>query len=84
MALVTTLIAEQTNLQPGEIVWYGLDVHLYLNHIMQAKEQMLRDPRPFPTLKVKRHAATLFDYRIDDFELENYDPHPHIPAPMAV
>ena len=84
MALVTTLIAEQTNLQPGEIVWYGLDVHLYLNHIKQAKKQVLREPRPFPTLKVKRHAASLFDYRIDDFELENYDPHPHIPAPMAV
>ena len=84
LALVTTIIAEQTNLQPGEIIWYGLDVHLYLNHITQAREQVLRDPRQFPTLKVKRHAATLFDYRIDDFELENYDPHPHIPAPMAV
>ena len=84
MALVTTLIAEQTNLQPGEIIWYGLDVHLYLNHIKQAKKQVLREPRPFPTLKIKRHAATLFDYRIDDFELENYNPHPHIPAPMAV
>ena len=84
LALVTTLLAEQSNLQPGEIVWYGLDVHLYLNHISQAKEQVLREPRPFPTLKVKRRATTLFDYRIEDFELENYDPHPHIPAPMAV
>ena len=84
LALVTTLLAEQTNLQPGEIVWYGLDVHLYLNHISQASEQVLREPRPFPTLNVKRRATTLFDYRIEDFELENYDPHPHIPAPMAV
>ena len=84
LALVTTLLAEQTNLQPGEIVWYGLDVHLYLNHITQAKEQVLREPRPFPALKVKRRVTTLFDYRIDDFDLENYDPHPHISAPMAV
>ena len=84
LALVTTLLAKQTNLQPGVIVWYGLDVHLYLNHISQAKEQVLREPRPFPTLNIKRRAATLFDYRIEDFELENYEPHPHIPAPMAV
>ena len=84
LALVTTLLAEQTNLQPGEIVWYGLDVHLYLNHISQAKEQVLREPRPFPTLKIKRRATSLFDYRIEDFDLENYDPHPHISAPMAV
>ena len=84
LAFVTTLLAEQTNLQPGEIVWYGLDVHLYLNHISQAKVQVLREPRPFPTLKIKRRATTLFDYRIEDFDLENYDPHPHIPAPMAV
>ena len=84
LALVTTLLAEQTNLQPGEIVWYGLDVHLYRNHISQAKKQVLREPRSFPTLTIKRRATTLFDYRIEDFELENYDPHPHIPAPMAV
>ena len=84
LALVTTLLAEQTNLQPGEIIWYGLDVHLYLNHISQASEQVLREPRPFPTLNIKCRAATLFDYRIEDFELENYDAHPHIPAPMAV
>ena len=84
LALVTTLLAEQTDLQPGEIIWYGLDVHLYLNHISQASEQVLREPRPFPTLNIKRRAATLFDYRIEDFELENYDAHPHIPAPMAV
>ena len=84
LALVTTLLAEQTNLQPGEIIWYGLDVHLYLNHISQAKEQVLRVPRPFPTLNITRRATTLFDYRIEDFNLENYDPHPHISAPMAV
>ena len=84
LAFVTTMLAEQTNLQPGEIVWYGLDVHLYLNHITQAKEQILREPRPFPTLKIKRRGTSLFDYRIEDFNLENYDPHPHISAPMAV
>ena len=59
LALVTTLLAEQTNLQPGEIVWYGLDVHLYRNHISQAKKQVLREPRSFPTLTIKRRATTL-------------------------
>lgn len=84
LALVTTLLAEQTGYEPGEIVWFGLDVHLYLNHIEQAQEQVSRTPRPFPKLIIKRKPKSLFDYRIDDFELEGYDPHPHIPAPVAV
>lgn len=84
LALVTTLLAEQTGLKPGEIVWYGLDVHLYLNHIEQAKTQIARQPRPWPTLQIRTKPASLFDYRIEDFELLNYDPHPHIPAPVAV
>lgn len=84
LALVTTLLAEQTGYKPGEIVWYGLDVHLYLNHLDQAKEQLSREPRPFPELIIKRKAETLFDYRIEDFELKNYDPHPHIQAQVAV
>ena len=84
LALVTTMLAEQTNLRPSEIVWYGLDVHLYVNHVEQAKEQISRAPRPFPTLGIRRRPDSLFDYRIDDFELENYNPHPAIPAPLAV
>lgn len=84
LALVTTLLAEQTGYQPGEIVWFGLDVHLYLNHIEQAKEQISREPRPFPKLVIKRKPPSLFDYCIDDFALEGYNPHPHIPAQVAV
>ena len=84
LALVTTLLAEQTGFRPGEIVWFGLDVHLYLNHLAQAREQLEREPRPFPQLVVARRAESLFGYGIDDFRLEGYDPHPHIPAPVAV
>ena len=84
LALVTTLLAEQTRLRPGEIAWYGLDVHLYLNHVEQARKQLARSPRPFPTLRIERRPPTLFDYRIEDFELILYDPHPAISAPIAV
>ena len=70
LALVTTMLAEQTDLEPGEIVWYGMDVHLYLNHIRQAEEQLSREPRPFPTLRIKRRPKSLFHYRIEDFGLE--------------
>jgi thymidylate synthase len=84
LAFVTTLLAQQTGLVPGEVVWFGLDVHLYLNHIEQAKEQIARKPRPLPKLVIARKAPTLFDYRIEDFSLEGYDPHPHIAADVAV
>lgn len=84
LALVTTLLAEQTGYEVGEIVWFGFDVHLYLNHIEQAKEQLSREPKPFPKLVIKRKPDSLFDYTIDDFELEGYDPHPAISAPVAV
>ena len=84
LGLITTLLAEQTDLRPGEAVWYGLDVHLYLNHVEQARQQLTREPKPLPTLSIARRAPSLFDYRIEDFELEGYDPHPHIAAPVAV
>lgn len=84
LALVTTMLAEQTDLEPGEIVWFGMDVHLYLNHVRQAEEQLSREPRPFPTLRIKRRPKSLFRYRIEDFALDNYDPHPAIAAPIAV
>lgn len=84
LALVTTLLAQQTGYTAGEIVWFGIDVHLYLNHIDQANQQLTREPRPFPELIIKRTPTSLFDYQIDDLTLEGYDPHPHIPAPVAV
>ena len=83
-ALLARLLAKETGLDPGEIVWFGMDVHLYLNHIEQAREQIARKPRPFPALTIKRRAGSLFDYRIDDFELKGYDPHPPISLPIAV
>ena len=83
-ALVAHLVAKETNLEPREIIWYGLDVHLYLNHIEQAATQINREPRPFPKLHIKRKADSLFDYRIEDLELEGYTPHAHIAAPVAV
>ena len=83
-AFVACLLAKETELEPGEIVWFGMDVHLYLNHIEQAKEQLSRTPRPWPTLRIKRKAPSLFDYTIDDFEVEGYDPHPPIRLPIAV
>ena len=83
-AFVARLLAKETELEPGEIVWFGADVHLYLNHVEQAREQLSREPRPFPKLKIKRKADSLFEYRIDDFEIEEYDPHPAIRFPIAV
>ena len=83
-AFVACLLAKETGLEPGEIVWFGLDVHLYLNHVEQAREQLSREPRAFPRLNIKRKADSLFDYRIDDFEIDGYDPHPAIRFPIAV
>lgn len=84
LAFLTHLIAEQTGLRPGEIIWFGCDVHLYLNHQDQARLQLTREPRPFPRLSILRKPKDLFSYGIEDFELEGYDPHPHITAEVAV
>jgi thymidylate synthase len=84
LALLTHLLAEQCGYMPGEIVWFGCDVHLYLNHREQARTQIAREPRPLPRLVIKRKPASLFEYTIDDLELEGYDPHPHIPADVAI
>jgi len=78
------MIAQQCGLGMGEFVWVGGDVHLYLNHLDQAREQLQREPRPFPRLILKRRAAIIDDYRIEDFEIEGYDPHAHIKADVAV
>ena len=65
-------------------VWYGLDVHLYSNHLEQARTQLERQPRIFPSLKIRPGVTSLFDYRIEDIDLVDYDPHPPISAEVAV
>ena len=83
-ALLTFMFAQQCDLSPGEFVWTGGDVHLYLNHIEQAKQQLERKPFDLPQLKMKRKPASIFDYRYEDFEIVNYQAHPSIKAPIAV
>jgi thymidylate synthase len=83
-ALITHMFAQQCDLLPGEFVWTGGDVHLYTNHLDQAKLQLSRDPLPLPQLKIARKPATIFDYKFEDFEIINYQSHPSIKAPIAV
>jgi thymidylate synthase len=83
-ALLIHMLADQCDLLPGELVWFGADVHLYLNHVEQARQQLARDPRPLPRLRLARRPPSIFDYRFEDFVLEGYDPWPVIPAPVAV
>ena len=83
-ALLTLMVAQVCGLQPGEFVWTGGDVHLYSNHIEQAKLQLSREPRTLPTMKINPEVTDLFAFRFEDFTLENYDPHPHIKAAVAV
>ncbi|WP_146393443.1 thymidylate synthase [Allorhodopirellula solitaria] len=83
-ALLTTMMAHVTGLQPGEFVHTFGDVHLYSNHLEQAKEQLSRTPRPRPQLKIVRDVQSMADFQFEDFELIDYHPHPHIKAPVAV
>lgn len=83
-ALLTHMMAQQCDLQPGDFVWTGGDCHLYLNHLEQADLQLAREPLPLPELHLRRRPASLFDYAFDDFEFRNYQPHPAIRAPVAV
>ena len=78
------MIAQQAGLEPGRFVWMGGDIHLYLNHLDQAREQLSRQPRPFPTMRLTRRAASIDDYRIEDFEVTGYEPHAAIKADVAV
>jgi thymidylate synthase len=83
-ALLTHMVAQQCDLQPGEFVWTGGDTHLYVNHLEQARTQLAREPLPLPRLDIKRRPASIFDYRYDDFEFVGYQAHPAIKAPIAV
>jgi thymidylate synthase len=83
-ALLTMMVAQVCDLKPGEFVHTLGDAHLYSNHIEQAKLQLGRDLRPLPTMKINPEVKSIFDFKFEDFELENYDPHPHIKAPVAV
>ena len=78
------MLAQQAGLTPGEFVWVGGDTHLYLNHIDQAREQLSREPRPFPTMKLARKAESIDGYRIEDFVVEGYEPHNAIKGEVAV
>lgn len=82
-ALLTHMIAQQVDLEPGDFVWTGGDVHLYSNHFEQARLQLGREPRKLPQLKLAK-ANDLYSYRFEDVEIVDYDPHPHIKAPVAV
>jgi thymidylate synthase len=84
LAALTRMLAEQTGLEPGEAVWMGGDVHLYLNHAPLVEEQLGREPSGAPRLAFARRPASMFDYRIEDFEVSGYQPQGHIPAPVAV
>ena len=84
-SLLIHMVAQQVGLEPGELVWFGHDVHLYVNHIDKIKnEQLPREPRPFPKLKIKSKPNSLFDYKISDFEIMDYNPYPAIRLPVAV
>ena len=82
-SLLTLMMAHVTGLQPGEFVHTFGDVHIYLNHVEQVEEQLTREPRALPTMKL-RPKKNIFDFTYDDFTLENYNPHPPIKAPIAV
>jgi len=83
-ALLTLLVAQQTDLQPGEFIWSGGDVHIYSNHLEQVKLQLSRQPLALPKLKLKRRPPSIYDYTIDDFELVDYKPHPAIKGAVSI
>jgi thymidylate synthase len=83
-ALLVHMIAQQCDLEVGDFVWTGGDVHIYGNHIEQVNLQLSREPLPLPTLNIKRKPASIFEYQFEDFEILNYQAHPGIKAPIAV
>ena len=83
-SLLTHMLAQQCDLNVGDFIWTGGDVHLYLNHMEQAKEQLSRQPYELPELNIKRKPDSIYDYAYEDFELVNYQCHPHIKAPISI
>ncbi|HET8612170.1 MAG TPA: thymidylate synthase [Sphingomonas sp.] len=83
-ALLTHILAQICDLEPGTFVWTGGDCHLYSNHLEQARLQLTREPRPLPTLRILRRPETIDGYEPEDFLIEGYEPHPHIKAQVAV
>ncbi len=84
LALLTMMLAQQCDLEPGEIIITTGDTHIYSNHMEQVREQLARIPRQLPTLNILRRPDSIYDYRFEDFELVGYEPHAHIAAPVAV
>ena len=82
-ALLVHMFAQQLDLEVGELIWVGGDTHLYNNHFDQARLQLTRSPRPLPKLAFKRKPASIFDYQFEDFDIQDYDPHPKIDAPIS-
>ena len=83
-ALLTAMVAQVCNLQPGEFIWTGGDTHLYLNHLEQVQQQLPRNFRSLPTLRLNPAVNDIFTFTYEDISIENYDPHPAIKAPVAV
>lgn len=83
-ALLVHMMAQQCDLEVGDFIWTGGDTHLYNNHLEQTELQLSREPLPLPKLIIKRKPASLFDYKFEDFEIEGYQHHAHIKAPVAV
>jgi thymidylate synthase len=83
-ALLTHMLAQQADLDVGDFIWTGGDCHLYLNHLDQADLQLSREPLPLPKLVIRRRPDSIFDYRFEDFDILDYESHPHIKAPVAV
>ena len=83
-ALLTHMVAQQTDLKVGDFIWTGGDCHIYSNHFVQMEEQLAREPLTLPRLAIKRRPESIFDYKFEDFEILNYESHPHIAAKVAV
>jgi len=83
-ALLTLMMAQVCQLEPGEFIWTGGDTHLYLNHLEQTQLQLSREPRPLPQMKLNPEVKSIFSFKYEDFKLENYDPYPAIKAPVAI
>jgi len=83
-ALLTHMVAQQTDLKVGDFIWTGGDCHLYANHLEQTRQQLERDPLPLPRLSLQRRPASLFDYALEDFDIVGYESHPHIKAAVAI